>query len=190
MKCNICGAELKQSEAVCSFCGNIILGAQFGEDSKREVKKPENGNISSPCVNVENESVIVSAPSHIRNKFCTQCGRELDALTQRCSVCDASYRVERGYEVRANAARTTRLAVERNKKQKSANVLIAVAMILIVLFIVSFVIFFSLLGGRIIKIDEEAATTAPTAVFTDAVDVYVTDAPVVDDTQHWKPANE
>lgn len=196
MKCNICGAELDRGENVCRYCGNdmsavsdkIISEKQQAEniavrnELSEAVRKAES-------VRTGDESVVVRSAGTPHNKFCTRCGRLLDPNTHRCPACDERERELiriREENMRKASIRAKRAAEERNEKQVRTNVVIAVIMTLVAVFIITAFAFFRLLGSGE-GLNGAAATVKPTEAAEE------TEVPIIDDGNgevHWKPTNE
>lgn len=198
MKCNICGAELEQGEAICCICGNPVKAAA---DEKKTVQrqtdtvvtKKTDREVAAAAAGdrTGDESVVVRTAQMPHNKFCTRCGRRLDPNTHRCPVCDERERELiriREENIRMASIRAKRAEDERNERQTKRNVTIAVIMTLVAVFLITAFVFFKLLGGG------EGTEDAVVTVEPQATEVIEeTGVPIIDDGDgevHWKPANE
>ena len=143
MKCNICGAEIEYRKPICPYCGNTIVWPE-PEPIPVPVKKPE-------------------MPKH-EKRYCKICGMPLyDG--EDCGYCRERERLE------AERKRAVRLAKEREekemaerrrrkkKKQNIAKIVILTVLGLMILFAVSFSVFFKLLGGSFLPSEEEESPT-------------------------------
>ncbi|MBQ3428089.1 MAG: zinc ribbon domain-containing protein [Clostridia bacterium] len=198
MKCNICGAELGADEKVCRYCGNDMRSvSNYKKTEKRrsELHTPRAAMrkdvVTAARVRTGDESIVVRPTAAPHNKFCAKCGRLLDIKTHRCPACDERERAlirTREENIRDASVRTKRAEDEKRKKQKKANITIAVIMTLAAVFVITAFTFFKLIGGG--EGPDDVVVTIepkPTEITQE------TEMPIIDDGNgevHWKPTNE
>ena len=180
MRCNVCGSELEAGTRVCKYCGNELdytaeLDLYDNHDIYKDTEYGKNFD------EFDDNSDIYTKTDEIRRenkperdtasnvKYCRYCGRPLDMSTMMCSFCsereliykkpNVLYNEEREMAQRYNNKPKTRTTVKKKKKKSNPvkNALI-ITLVMVILFTVSFIIFFRMLGGSFL---EESATETP-----------------------------
>ncbi len=170
MKCSICGSELKPGVITCPFCGNENKPEKIDDiastkiyNSKPKPRDYTSRRVSEPIEDDEyevREYTVQRGGGRPRESFCSKCGRPLDGITRKCVVCDAAEVSRDGYRrVKAPESDPARSTANRKKKNKAGKIALIIAGLL-VLFTVTCVIFFKLLGGSFSSEDDAAATEA------------------------------
>ena len=187
MKCKICGGEIKPGELECRFCGNADFIPEMFSEKEFESEKDQ----ALPRQNRElyrdltgDETVVVRNTKPVHEKFCRKCGRELNP-NGKCRVCDndnSDYirSVSDNEDEQVSSRKNKR---PQNDKMNPALKLVLIILLMLVLFAISYMIFFNWMKGLT---EQEQEQTKPTAT-----PVVVTNVPIDDssDKARWKPTN-
>lgn len=185
MKCKICGGEIKPGAMECQYCGNTdFVPEMFSEDEFEEEKHIDPPQESKPLYRdlTGDETIVVRNTKPIRERFCRKCGRELNT-NGKCRVCDNEY-IERPRPIIEDDYES--LSGRKGKKPQKEKMnpvvkFILIIFLLLVLFAISYMIFFNWMKGL-----SEQEQIKPTET-----PVVVTEAPVDDssDKARWEPTS-
>ena len=183
MKCKICGGEIKPGALECQYCGNTdFIPEMFTEEDFKSEKRHDPPHESKPLYKdlTGDETVVVRNTQPVKERFCRKCGRELNP-NGKCRVCDndnaerARPMIETGDE---------KVSGRKNKKPQKDKMnpvvkIMLIIFMLLVLFAISYMIFFNWMKG--LSEQEQAKPTE--------TPIVVTEAPIDDssDEARWEP---
>lgn len=177
MRCEICGSEIGLSDTECKYCGNKIGYTDTLKKQKNDYQSPDS-EFDTP------KAEFVRRQEEIYKSICKFCGRDLNPRTGRCDYCEERIADKTNIEsnihyikesemgrrqTQANAKQktntskttTSRTNTRKKKKKNPFATALGITIIMVILFAVSFVIFFRLLGGSFLPQTEEIVTPTP-----------------------------
>ncbi len=153
MRCEMCGSYLEPGEHICKYCGY--------ENDITDL--PELDDLAKSAA--AEESVLRGGSDAVtdelrRKRFCVKCGRETDPVTHKCPVCDAERRMAQ--RAAAPKEELTEQPEESNKKPKTTMIIALSVIGTLVVFAITFIVFFKALRGPVKNIDHFATESAVT----------------------------